>query len=119
MDLAYLSALTALAGSVTGGLTTDPSTQRAQTRTALLAHKISKREDLSPDFIVAASKTHGEAIVSNEPQLPDLAGLYAMIGRMRVLCSAGESATATGRVTIDNSDFCDRHNRFDRNRNRE
>ncbi len=97
MDVAYLSALAALAGSVVGGFTTGLSTwtsQRAQTRTALLAHKISRREDLFRDFIVAASKTYGAAIVSNEPQLPELVGLYGMISRMRVLCSARTVASA-------------------------
>src|SRR5258708_30640955 len=97
MDVAYLSALAALAGSVVGGFTTGLSTwtsQRAQTRTALLAHKISQREDLFRDFIVAASKSYGEAIVSNEPQLPELVALYGMISRMRVLCSAQTVACA-------------------------
>jgi hypothetical protein len=97
MDIAYLSALAALAGSVVGGFTTGLSAwtgQRAQTRTALLAHKISQREDLFRDFIVAASKTYGEAMVSSEPQLPELVGLYGMISRMRVLCSARTVACA-------------------------
>lgn len=97
MDVAYLSALAALAGSVVGGFTTGLSSwtsQRAQTRTALLAHKISQREDLFRDFIVAASNTYGEAIVSNEPRLPELVSLYGMISRMRVLCSARTVACA-------------------------
>ncbi len=97
MDVAYLSALAALAGSAVGGFTTGVSTwtsQRAQTRTALLAHKISQREDLFRDFIVAASKTYGEAIVSNEPRLPELVALYGMISRMRVLCSSRTVACA-------------------------
>jgi hypothetical protein len=97
MDIAYLSALAALAGSVVGGFTTGLSawtSQRAQTRTALLAQKISQREDLFRDFIVAASNTYGEAIVSNEPRLPELVALYGMISRMRVLCSARTVACA-------------------------
>jgi len=106
MDVAYLSALAALSGSVVGGLTAGLSTwvsQRAQTRTALLAHKISQRENLFRDFIVAASKTYGEAIVSSEPQLPELVGLYGMISRMRVLCSARTVACAEGAIltTLD------------------
>jgi hypothetical protein len=61
MDVAYLAALAALAGSVVGGFTTGLSiwtSQRAQTRTALLAHQISQREDLFRDFIIAASKCY-------------------------------------------------------------
>jgi len=38
-------------------------------------------------FIVAASKTYGEAIVSGEPKIQVLVELYAMVSRMRVLCS--------------------------------
>jgi hypothetical protein len=77
----------------TTGLSTWTS-QRAQMRTALLAHKISQREELFREFIVTASKTYGEAIVSNEPPLPELVALYGMIGRMRILCSARTVACA-------------------------
>jgi hypothetical protein len=89
MDVAYLSALAALAGSVVGGLTSGITTwlsQRAQARAGQLAHEMSRREDLFKDFIVAASKAYGEAIMSSEPQIHELVGLYAMISRMRILC---------------------------------
>ena len=88
MDIAYISALSALAGSVVGGLTSTGMTwltQRAQARTGQLAHEFARREDLYRDFIVAASKTYGNALVSSEPQLAELVELYSMIGRMRVL----------------------------------
>jgi len=89
MDVAYVSALSALAGSVVGGLTSGFTTwlsQRAQAKSGQLAHNLSRREDLYKDFIVAASKAYGEAIMSNEPQIQELIALYAMISRMRVLC---------------------------------
>ena len=38
-------------------------------------------------FHLAASKVYGDAVVSNEPQVPELLALYAMISRMRVLSS--------------------------------
>jgi hypothetical protein len=88
MDVAYISALSALAGSVVGGFTSTVTTwltQRAQARAGQLAHEISRREDLYRDFITAASKAYGDALVSSEPQLPELVGLYAMISQMRVL----------------------------------
>jgi hypothetical protein len=47
-----------------------------------------QRDDLYKDFIVAASKAYGEAMLTNEPQMQDLVSLYAMIGRMRVLSSS-------------------------------
>ena len=106
MDIAYLSALSALAGSVVGGLTTGLTTwlsQRNQARAEQLAREMSRREDLYKDFIVAASKVYGDAIVSNEPQIQELVSLYAMISRMRVLsspCTVG-CADQIMRATID------------------
>src|SRR5712664_4464391 len=88
MDVASISALSALAGSVVGGLTSGFTTwlsQRAQARAGQLAHDKSQREDLYKDFIVAASKVYGDAVVSDEPQIQELVALYAMISRMRVL----------------------------------
>src|SRR6266478_5411293 len=90
MDVAYLSALSAIAGSVVGGLTAGITTwlsQRAQARAGQLAREMSRRDDLYKDFIVAASKAYGDALLSNEPQIPELVALAALISRMRVLSS--------------------------------
>ena len=91
MDAAYLSALSALAGSVVGGLTTGIGgwlNQRTQARAGQRAHDILRRQDLYKDFIVAASTAYGKALLSDEPQIEDLVALYAMISRMRVISSA-------------------------------
>jgi hypothetical protein len=91
MDVAYLSALSALAGSAVGGLTSTLTTwltQRAQARATQLVHEMSRRQDLYRDFITAASKSYGDALVSSEPQLPALVDLYSMISRMRILSEA-------------------------------
>jgi hypothetical protein len=96
-DAAYLPALSALAGSMVGGLTSGLTTWlslRNQTRAGQLAHDLSRRDDLYKDFIVAASKAYGDAMLSNEPQMQDLVALYAMISRMRVLSSARTVACA-------------------------
>lgn len=88
MDAAYISAISALAGSVIGGLTTGFTTiltQRSQARAGQVAHELGRREDLVRDFIVAASKTYGDAIVNSEAKMPELVDLYAMVARMRVL----------------------------------
>jgi hypothetical protein len=70
---------------LTSGFTTWLS-QRAQAKAGQLAHDLSRAEDLFTDFIVAASKAYGEALMTNEPQIQELIGLYAMISRMRVRC---------------------------------
>jgi hypothetical protein len=89
MDPAYISALAALLGSVVGALSTGIASwigQRAQEQAKTRAHEVSRREDLFRDFIVAASKTYAEAIVTSEPPLPELIALYGMVSRMRVFC---------------------------------
>jgi hypothetical protein len=88
MDVAYLSALSAIAGSLVGGLTSGFTTwlsSRSQARAGQLAREMSRRDDLYKDFIVAASKAHGSALVSDEPQVQELVTLYGMISRMRVM----------------------------------
>ena len=88
MDAAYISALSALAGSVIGGLTSGVTTlvnQRVQSGAEQTARDVLRREDLVRDFIVIAAKTYGDAIVNSDPKIQDLVNLYAMVSRMRVL----------------------------------
>ena len=90
MNVAYISLLSALAGSLVGGLTTGLTTwisQIAQARTAQRAHDLARREELFKDFIVMASTAYGEAVVSSEPKIQEIIALYALISRMRVICS--------------------------------
>src|SRR6266478_9178837 len=105
-DAAYLSALSALAGSLVGGLTSGITTWLSvvnQARSGRLAHELSQRDELYRDFIVAASKIYGDAMLTNEPQMQDLVALYSMISRMRVLSSARTVARAQSVVeaTVD------------------
>jgi hypothetical protein len=100
MDSALLSALSALAGSAIGGLTSGLASlinQRAQARFGMRAHEIERREALYREFIVAASKAYGEAIMSSEPQVHDLIALHAMISTMRTL-SAAETVECAERI---------------------
>jgi hypothetical protein len=102
MDVAYVSALSALAGSVVGGLTSGFTTwlsQRSQARAGQLAHDMSQREKLFKDFILAASKTYGEALVSNEPKLEELVALYSRVSEMRVI-SLPRTVASADQVTF-------------------
>jgi hypothetical protein len=97
VDVAYLSAASALAGSVVGGLTASLTTwitQRSQARSAYLTREMTRRDELYKDFIVAASRAYGDALVSSEPQIQDLISLYAMVSRMRVQSEAKTVASA-------------------------
>ena len=97
MEIAYVSALSALAGSIVGGLTSGVTTwlaYRAQVRANRLEHELSLREKLYKDFIVAASKAYGDAMTSNEPQVPIIVDLYAMVSVMRVISSPATLASA-------------------------
>lgn len=97
MDGAYISAAAALGGSVVGGLTAALTTwvsQRSQARAALIAREVARRDELYKDFITAASKAFGDAIISNDPQITDLVALYAMVCRMRVQSSPRTIACA-------------------------
>jgi alkylhydroperoxidase/carboxymuconolactone decarboxylase family protein YurZ len=106
MNIGYLTALSALAGSVVGGMTTGFTTWlslRSQARAGRLAGELMRRQDLFKDFIVAASKAWGEALFTTEPKIQDLIALYAMVSRMRVLCSPEVVSRADNvmRSTID------------------
>ena len=90
MDFGSITALSALAGSAAGGLTSGITawiSARFQARAGRLNGELTRRQDLFRDFMVAASKTYGNALTNNEPQVADLVDLYALISRMRVLCS--------------------------------
>jgi hypothetical protein len=102
MDVAYISTLSALAGSVIGGLSSSGMTwlnQIGQARNARLAQAFTRREELYRDFIVASSKAYGEALLKNEPQIPELVALYSMISRMRVL-STPRTVSAADKVML-------------------
>ena len=71
-------------GGLTSGYTTWLS-QRTQARAGMVAHELARREDLVRDFVIAASKTYGDAIANSEPKMPEIVDLYAMVSRMRVL----------------------------------
>jgi hypothetical protein len=103
---AYLPAVAALAGSVVGALASILATwlnHHYQARAGEHTRKISQREDLFRDFIVAASKAYGEALITEEPRIEELLALHAMVSRMRLSSSPRTVARAEEvlRVTID------------------
>ena len=106
MDIAYISALSALTGSVIGGLTSGTSTwlgQRAQARSVTLAQDKSRREELYRDFIITATKLYADALMHDDPKVPDIVALYALVSRMRITSSSRIIACAE-RITSSATD---------------
>lgn len=90
MNPAYLSAFSALAGSVIGGFTSLAAswlTQRVQVSAQQLAHDVSRREELYKDFVVEASQSYADALEHTEIDVAKIVRLYAVVSRMRVLSS--------------------------------
>ena len=106
MNLAYLSALAALAGSAVGGLTSLGSawfTQRHQDHARRISGDKGRRQKLYKQFIDEASKLYADALVHDEAEFSALVSVYALISRMRVLSSSAvvEKAEAVVRVIVD------------------
>jgi hypothetical protein len=106
MDLAYVSALAALAGSAIGGATSLGAswlTQRTQVRAEEVAHDIARREDMYKDFIEEASKLYGDALEHDKADTSKLVRLYALVSRMRILSPPAviESAERVIQAIID------------------
>jgi hypothetical protein len=101
-----IPAIAALAGAVTGGLTsvlTSWLSQHAQARTQWLAQDKLLRQELYKEFIEAASKCNIHALQHDEPDIPAVVELYVKVGRMRILSSPKvvESAEAVARRIVD------------------
>jgi hypothetical protein len=106
MNTSVISALAALVGAATGGLTSlfaSWLTQRTQVRAEWLAHDRARRQELYKDFIEDATKCYVDALQHNQPDLAALGNLYAKISRMRVQSSreVADEADLIGRKIVD------------------
>jgi hypothetical protein len=102
MDTAVLSAASALAGSLIGGISTLTAswlTQRGQLRAQALIHESTKREALYAEFISEASKRRAEAWSRHAEDPNVIAGLYSAVARMR-LSSSDEVARLAHQVIL-------------------
>ena len=91
MDPSVISALAAITGTAVGGLTSVLANwlnHRLQTRAQWLSHEKNRRQNLYREFIEQASTCYIDALQHDKADIPNLVGLYAKIGRMRVLSSA-------------------------------
>jgi hypothetical protein len=106
MNIAYLSALAVLAGSIIGGVTSLAASwisQNSQIRAQYYVQEKVHREDLYKAFIEEASRLYGDALLNSEPKVANLVGLYAMVSRMRVMSSPAvvQNAEKVAREIVD------------------
>jgi hypothetical protein len=97
MDASIISAVAALGGAAIGGLTSVLASwlaQRIQARAQWVTHDLVRRQELYKEFIENASKCYVHALQHDEADIQALVGLYAKLGRMRVLSSPKVLASA-------------------------
>lgn len=90
VDTAYVSAFSALAGALIGGLASFGSswvTQRTQQRFTDRQANRTKRETLYAEFVAEAAQRYGDALGHQKDDVADLVKLYALIGRLRLVAS--------------------------------
>src|SRR5215468_3947880 len=106
MDASVISAVAALVGATIGGLTSVLASwlsQRTQVRAQWLEQDVVRRQDLYKEFIEEASKCYVHALQHDEADIPSLVGVYAKLGRMRILSSPEvlQSAEQVERRIVD------------------
>ncbi len=106
MNPSLISALSALAGAVIGGLMSLLASwivTQQQVRSQWLNHERSRREDLYKEFIEEAAKCYIDALLHEKPDISSVVVLYAKMSRMRVISSHQviESAEQLIRQIID------------------
>jgi hypothetical protein len=90
LDPAYISAFSALAGAAIGSLASFSSswvTQRTQIRHTQREAERARLEALYSEFITESARLHGDALSRQKDDVADMVGLYALVGRMRLVSS--------------------------------
>jgi hypothetical protein len=97
LDPAYASAFSALAGAAIGGLasfSTSWLTQRTQIRHTQSEAERARLEALYSEFIAESARLLGDALSHQKDDIADMVGLYALVGRMRLVSSPAAVAAA-------------------------
>jgi hypothetical protein len=106
MEVAYISALAALAGTANGGLTsfaTSWITQQSQAKAQRLANERDKREVLFGRFLEEAARLYADALQNERNDASGLINIYALTNRIRLISSARvvDSADNLARIIIE------------------
>jgi len=97
LDPAYISAFSGLAGAVIGGFasfSTSWATQRAQIRHSHSQAERARLETLYSEFITESARLVADALSHQKDDVADMVGLYALVGRMRLVSSLDLVAAA-------------------------
>jgi hypothetical protein len=102
----YISAVAAFLGSAAGMIATATSnwiTQHRKHRVLGKTRAHTHRHKLYKQFISEASKLYADALVSDKSEISNLANIYALIARMRVVSNDEviQEAEKTGRRILD------------------
>ena len=105
MDTLHIPAIAAFWGSATGSLATLVTTwltRRRQDRLRRTERAVSQREKLYRKFIEEASRLYAEALVNEQAEPSQLVGMYALIGRMKIIShdDVVQAAEKVGRLIL-------------------
>ena len=106
MDTALLSTISALAGTVVGGLTsfaTSFASQYAQSRAERVAKERAKREELYGKFIEETARLYSHAQTEERINYDHMVDIFALRGRILLISSVAvtEAADAVIKEMID------------------
>ena len=118
MDISYVPVLSALAGSVIGGMTSIGATwlnHHSQRRAQRHADRLARRERLYGGFIDQASVLYIDALTHDKVDPSKFVQIYATIGKLRLFAPADIVSEADKVMTdiievyrLPNPDFSDR-----------
>jgi hypothetical protein len=102
----YIPAVSALAGSMIGGVTSLTAawlTQSHQATAERLTQEKTRRQKLYKDFIEETSRLYADALGHSKAEISDFVKVYALISRMRVLSNMQtiEKADRVVKMIID------------------
>ena len=105
MDALHIPAIAAFWGSATGSLATLVTTwltRRRQDRLRRTERAVSQREKLYRQFIEEASRLYADALVNEQAEPSQLVGMYALIGRMKIIScdDVVQAAEKVGRLIL-------------------
>jgi hypothetical protein len=92
VDAGYASALFGLAGALIGSLAnvlTTWATHSSQLRAKQQGAEYARKQKLFSEFIAEASRLYADALSHRKDDAKDLVGLYALVGRIRLVSPLG------------------------------